>query len=438
MPRGNKIAILMSGVGKRQTDKDTPLAVGDLDTRINVTSRNWVNTEKTIEEIFDCVGEEIVGKEVTRIIRRLPIEGEFSPQIAAILAGYTYGVAAAPSGTTVNEIHVITVDATGGAWGYALAYDGINSSVKIPYGAPASKVKYMLEQLDNIGFGNTTVNKVGDVYTITYVNKRGAANIPAPTLDDNDLTGGAGTVVLTSSTNGSQITHAITELPSSQYQPPYTTLGVAFEDEAGSERLMVGAVLGDLRIIGAADNGKVTFAGNIISRDLVTATGLVIPACVVYRPMRTADCILTRNSVDLSSLLKEFEFSYDNGILTGNTAYTGRGYRPARLERASRRPRQLTYGILGGVTNDLYQEAEANPEADVKRAYSLRIGTAGDNITVNIPNGLTELNGAGGLTFDGESEDAIDRFITTPTKQGSTLPTNLTASVPIATQLLLT
>lgn len=440
MPRGNKLALLMSGVGKKQTDKDTPLALADLDTRINVTSRNYVNTEKTIEEIFDCISEDLVGKEVTRIIRRLPIEGEFVGRIAAVLAGYAYGVAASPTGATVNEVHTLEVDGTGGSFTYELVYDGMTRITTIPVaGLTAAKLKYKIEELDNVGFGNTTVTgPVADVYTITFVGKRAAADIPLPTVDDTNVTGGGATVTPLSTATGDQRVHNITELPPTLYQPPYTTLGVAFEDETGSERIMVGATLNNLRFTAPANNGKITFAADVISRDLLTAEGLVIPSCVVYRPARTADCLFTHNAVDYTDILREFEFQYNNNILTGDTAYTGRSVKPSRLERANRRTRQLTFGLLGGITNDMYLEAETNPEADVKRASSLRIGPQGESLTVSIPNGLTELNTGGGLSFEGESEEAVDRFITTPTKQGSTLPTNIAARVPIAVQLLQT
>lgn len=437
MPRGNKLALLMSGVGLKQTDKDTPLDVADLDFRINVTSRNYVNTDKTIEEIFDCVAEEIVEKEVTRVIRRLPIEGQFNGKTAAILASYAMGVAASPTGATTNEVQSLVVDGTGGQFNFELAYDGMTRNVNIPVaGLTAAKVKHFIESLDNIGFGNTTVTGAG-TFTITYVGKRAGADIPLPTVDDSLVTGGGASASITQTTAGNQKSHAITELPPALYQPPYTSFGIMFEDEVGSERELVGAVMDNIKFTGSGADGKITFSGDIIARDLIPAAGLEVPTCVVYRPQRTADCLFVRNGSDLTDILREFEYSFNNNTLTGDTAYTGRGVRPNRLERANKRTRQLTFGLLGGITNDIYQEAEANPEGNVLAVYALRIGTAGDGLTVNIPNGLTELNTGGGLTFDGESEEAVDRLIVTPTKQGVTLPTNIVAKVPIATQLLL-
>lgn len=440
MGRGNTIALLMSGEGKRQVDKDTPLAVAELDTRINMTSPNWVNTEKTIEDLFDCVKQEIVGKEVTRIIRRLPFETEFSGTIGAILSGYSWGVAASPTGATANEQFTLQVDATGGSFTFQLDYDNIDRTITVPIaGLTAAKLKYMLESMDNIGFGNTTVTFLVDTYTVTFVGKRAGANIPAPVIDDALATGGGAAVVLTPVTAGNQRLHNITELPATEYQPPYTSFGIAFEDEVGSERVMTGAVVDNLRFSAPANGGKVTIAGDIISRDLVVNGDLVIPECVVYRAARTSDCIFVRNGIDYTEVLKEFVFAYNNNTLTGNTAYTGRSVKPSRLERASQRTRSLTYGLLGGVTAAIYQEAETNPEADIKRAYSVRIGVEGDSLTVSIPNGLTELaTGSGGIDFDGESEEAIERFVTTPTKQAPTLPTAIAARVPIAVQLLQT
>lgn len=441
MPRGNKIFLLFNGAGKKQTDKDIPLATADFDTRINVTSRNWVNTDKTIDEIFDCVAEELTGKEVTRIIYKLPIEGQFVARIMAVLAAYCMGVAASPSGSTVNASQTITVDGTGGSFVLPIVVDGITSNVTIPVGATAAQFKYAIESSDAVGFGNTTVGLAGTapyVYTIVFVGKRAAAPIATIVPDATNVTGGAGTVVAASVATGQQITHNITEMPTATYQPPYTSFAIGFEDEAGSERILFGAVIDDLKFTGAANNGKVTFSGNLIIRNKQVLTGLTIPTCVVYRPTRTADCLFTRNSVDYSATLREFEYSYNNNILTGDTAYTGRSVRPSRLERANKRTRQLTYGILGGVINSLYQEAEGNPEANVLRATLLRIGPAGDSLTLNIPNGLTELNTGGGLSFDGESEEAVDRFIDTPTKQSTTLPTNIVAKVPLTAQMLLT
>lgn len=434
MGRGNNIALVMSSLGKTQTDKFTPLPVGELDLRLNVTSRNWVETVKTIEDIFDCVGEDIVSREVTRVIRRLPIEGEFVPVFCAPLMALAWGGAASPAIVVpANEVATVeVVNADGGSFKLRLDYDGIDqTTVSIPYGASAALFKSLIEDLDNIGYGNTSVVKAGDLYTITFTGKRGFADIPLFTLESNDLTGVGADVNIAETTAGAQRSHNITEM--SGYSQPMTTFGIAFEDEPGSERLMVGATIENFNVTGANNNGKVTFSAEIVSRDLIVEPTLVIPECVTYRPIRTADCILTRNSEDLTEGLRDFALNFSNNTLTGNTAYTGRSVKPTRLERSNRRTRSLSYTLIGAsqsVTSPLYLEAINNPEADIKRVTSLRIGVAGNNVTVNIPNALTELaTGSGGINFDNESEEALNRYIDTPTKVGGVAPTNLVAKV---------
>lgn len=429
MPRGNRIVLMISGAAKQQADRDTPLDLADLDFRVNVTSRNWIEEAKTVEEILDCLAEEVVGKDVTRVLSRLPIEGEFSPAMVAPLAAYTYGQAAAPTGTTGNTSITFANTYTAGAYRVTFTYDGmVCQTAPIPWNATAAQFKRAIEDCENIGTGNTTVGLVGGTYTAQFINKRGSAAIPVPTLDAGTATGGVA-LVITRTVTGSQRAHAVTEI--SGYQPPYFTLGAAFEDEAGSENLLVGAVMSNLRITGANNNGKVTFAADIVARQVLSGEGLTIPDCLTPRPTRTLDCILTYDGDDITARMREFAFNYDNLILTTDHAYTGRGPKPTRLERATRRTRALTFAITGGVTEALYGEAKANPAADIKAAATLRIGTDGDNITVNIPNALLELQeGAGGLRFDGEAEEAVGLFQITPTKQGSTKPSNLVIEVP--------
>ena len=430
MARGNRIALMMSSLGKIQTDMFTPLDVADLDLRLSLTSRNWVETAKTIEDIFDCVGEELVGREVTRIIRRLPVEGEFTAFSFAPIAANAYGVAASPTGSSANKIVTVTiVNATGGYFKLTLNYDGINqTTANIPHNATARQFQRAIEELDNIGYGNSTVALAGGVYTVEFTGKRANANVPLFTPVTTDLTGVGADVTVAQTQAGGQLSHNIAE--NAGYAQKLTTFGIAFEDEPGSERLMVGASTENFVVTGAANNGKVTFSADIVSRDLITEPTLVVPPCVNnLKPIRTADCALVRNSVALTDKLREFTYSFNNNTLTANSAYTGRGVKPTRLDRANQRSRSLAYTLLGAsssVTDSLYEEADNNPEAFTVTATSLRVGTDGDNLTFNIPDGLTQLaTGSGGLGFDNESEEALIRLVDTPTKAGGVAPTNL-------------
>lgn len=433
------ITLVGSSTGKKQVDRDTPLALVDLDERINVTSTNWVETAKTIEDIMDCIREEVAGRETTRMLRRLPIEANFHARTAARILAYLKGVAADPTGATVNGQATVTIVGTSGNYRLKLPYEGISPvTAPIAYNATAAQFKYAVESLDNVGFGNTTVGKVGGVYTVEWIGKRAAAPIPVFIVEENNLAGGAATVTPLVTVVGSQRQHLVTEAP--DYQPPYTSLALAFEDEPGSERLLVGAVFDNVRFRLPEANGIVTMTADIIARDLQAGTGLDIPPCVVYRPMRTGDCRLIHNGVDYSALeaLVDAEYFWNNGILTGNSAYPGRGVKPGRLERARQRTRGLNFRLRGGVTNALYEEALTNPEANILRATALRVGVAGDGIEETLPNNLVELDTGGGIALSADNGESVDRYVSTPTKQGATAPSSTAAFIPQATAFLST
>lgn len=424
---------LMSGTGRRQANRDTPIPLAGMDERINLTSKNMVEGVKTIEDVLDCLNEEVTRRETTRVLYRLPVEGQFHAPTAAKMLAYAKGVAADPTGATANAVITVTVaGATSGWYTLELDYEGFSApTAPIPYDASAEVFRYALENTDPVGFGNTQVAKAGGVYTITFVGKRAAAAIPNLSVADSSQLGGVGaTVTPVLTTPGTQRQHAIDEMATDLL--PYTSFCIGFEDEAGSERQLVGASVDNIRFRLPDGNGIVTWSADIIARDVRPAPGLIIPVCTQIRPIRTGDCIFEHNGVNYSSLEKfvDGDYTYGNSIITSNSAYTSRGVRPTRFVRALRRSRGLTFRLLGGVTEALYQEAARNPEADVKRATSLRIGTEGDSVTETFPNNLLELDTGGGVGFSSDTGEALQRYISTATKVGSTNPSNTVAAVP--------
>jgi hypothetical protein len=424
----------MSSAGRRQADRDTPLALNLIDQRVNITSRNYVETAKTIEEIFDCIGEEVVDREVTRMIRRITVEAPYNPSVAAAILAYVKGVAAAPVGTSTNKIITVTVTGTGSYVLTLPAYDGQGAqpTTAIPHNATAEAFKFIIESLDNIGYGNTTVLLAGGVYTVEFVGKRSNAPLPNFTVDNTGMAGGAAVVAQTQA--GTQRTHAISENP--LYQNYYTSFVMGFEDEAGSDRQLVGAQITAFRVTLPEGGGALTMAWDIVARDLIPIAGYIIPACVVARPMRLADCRLTHGGTDYTASLIDGAYAFNNNTVTGNPAYTGRGVKPTRLERARRRTRTFTFRLLGGLTQALRLEAESNPEAGLRRATVLRMGTEGLNITETFPNNLLTIDGAG-IDFQGETDDSINRFASNADKVGATAPSSSVAYVPQATAFLL-
>jgi hypothetical protein len=431
----------MASDGRKQADRDTPLALLLIDKRINITSRSFVGTEKTIEEIFDCIGEEVVDREVTRVIRRVTIEMPYSPDLGAAFIAYAKGVAASPSGSASTNKR-ITLTYTGATGGYVLytlpAYDGKAAETTRPVAYPVSvpKLKDALESLDNIGYGNTVVSDLGaGVYQVEFTGKRAKAALPTLTKDVTNLTGVGADVAIAQTQAGTNYSHAITENP--DYQNAYTSFVMGFEDEADSSVEIVGAIVDAVRVTIPEGNAVITLAVDIIARDIIPATGYTVPACVTPRPMRLSDCRLIHGGTDLTDTWLDGAFAFSNNTVTGNPAYTGRGAKPSRLERARRRTRTFTFRLLGGLTDSLRLEAQANPEGAVRRATSLRIGTDGENITENIPNNLLTLdNAGGGVDFQAETDSSVNRFVSNFDKVGVTAPSNTVAHTGQATAYL--
>jgi hypothetical protein len=424
----------MSATGRRQADRDTPIALANIDERINITSRAYVETTKTVEEIFDCIGEEIVDREVTRMRRGITVEAPYNPEVAARMLAYAKGVAGAPTGATADKVITVSVTGTGSYILTLPAYDGYGAqpTTPIPHTATAAQFKYALESLDNIGYGNTTVTLVGGVYTVTFVGKRGAAPIPLLVADSTGMVGGAAVVAQT--TEGAQRSHAISENP--LYQNYYTSFVIGFEDEAGSERELVGAQVTGVRINAPEGGGAMTMGFDIVARDLIPAPGYIVPPCVTPRPMRLADCRLIHGGVDKSGKLIDFAYAFLTNTPTGNSAYTGRGIKPTRLERGRRRSRTLAFRLLDPLTDSLRLEAEANPEGGVRRSTVLRMGTDGLNITETFPNNLLTVDGAG-VDFQAETDESINRYASNPDKVGADPVTSTVANIPQATAMLL-
>lgn len=429
----------MSGTGKRQANRDTPLATADINTRVALTNKAWVDTQKTIEEILNCVGTEVVSREVTRMIRRMTVEATFAPTVGAKFFAYAKGVAAAPSGTSTNKIMQIVVDATSGTYILTIPiYDGqvAQPTAPIAFNATISQLKYAIESLDNVGYGNTIVTlPSAGTYLVEFTGKRAKANIPNFTANAAGLAGGASSVTISQTQAGAQRTHPITENP--DYDNPYTSFMVGFEDDPDSVRRLEGAQIEAVRVNAPEGGGAMTMGIDILCRDLVPISGYTPPVCAVPRPTRLADCRLTHGGIERTDALIDFAYAFINNIPTGNSAYPGRGVKPGRLERGKRRNRTLGFRLLGAISSDLRLEAETNPEADIKRATVLRMGTEGDAIEETFPNNTLTLDGAG-LDFQAETDDSINRYTSNADEVGTTDPSSTIARISQATALLLT
>jgi hypothetical protein len=439
--RSSQLAIAFSPTFKRQTAWDTPLAGSELTVAFPATSRNWIDTEETVEDVYDCTDEDLLFENVTGRLARLTIDFDVDPDFLAGWAAFNYGVAAAPSGGT-SEVQTETVTGTGGTrqFVFTRAYNR-QVSAAVAYNANAAAVQAALEAMSNIGAGNVAVGQAGAgpyVNTITFQGE--LANEDVSLLESiSAVTGPSAGVAIVQTTPGVGRTHAISRLGVGLYQLPFTTLYVGFR---GSDKqpVIFKNVVCDVLRVRSTNREKVTATVQLIgSGDLQDAVGFTMPECLDIEPIRFGDCALTVNGSDLYdpdsvyapgndiAIIRDWEYYHQNDTLTGVHAFTGQGIDIGRLERANRRPSGLNFGVLGEKGDPLYDLAKATrPRAIV--SASLRCGPTAKFVRFNVPQGILK-HDAPAIRFEGDAGESVIRLIDRPKRVSgdSTTPSNITA-----------
>lgn len=114
------------------------------------------------------------------------------------MAGLAY---TPPAATEVNEVQVVTVDATSGS--FKLSFGGQQTGA-IAENAPAAAVQTALRALSSIGGANVAVSgSDGGPYTVTFQNDLGEQNVAQMTADSTLLAGGTHTATVTTTQQGS-------------------------------------------------------------------------------------------------------------------------------------------------------------------------------------------------------------------------------------------
>lgn len=221
-------------------------------------------------------------------------------------------------------------------------------------------------------------------------------------------------------TGAAPYVHAITELPFDSYQPPVFSAVFGFRGGA-DPLLLTGCVLNSFSLAGKARQ-KVTGSANIKFATATVIDPYTFPICVNEMPLRFSDTNLNVDGVDLDLLLRSWDFSYDNKLLTDDHAYTNASTSPSRLERADRRERKINYAILGDNSDAAYIAAEAGDQAPV----ILTLGASPLAVIFTAPNAQLELDG-GGLAKDGQVGETNIKIAGTPMMNGVAMP--LSASV---------
>ncbi len=179
-------------------------------------------------------------------------------------------------------------------------------------------------------------------------------------------------------------THEFNMLGPGDFALPVTTMLAGFRGATAPPIRLQDLAVDSVRIRGAA-RGRITASVDVrFNGAMADATGATLPDCQTLTPLRMTDVSLTYDGTDLTPLLREFEFTYQNQILTNDHPFTAASIDITRLERADLRQQQLSIAILGEKGDPLWTDAFNR----AKKAVSLRIGPAsGLNIQIDIPAG---------------------------------------------------
>lgn len=168
--RSSQLTIGYNDLFKQQSDWNVPLDNADINKAFPATSRNWLETDDTTEDIMDCTGEDLLIELLTGQTASLTIDFDLDPDVFAGLAAGAMGSADAPTGGT-SEVQTEVMTATGGRRSLSVRTgSNTQTTVQLNYNASASAIQTALENLSNVGAGDIVVangTRVNPVFTET-------------------------------------------------------------------------------------------------------------------------------------------------------------------------------------------------------------------------------------------------------------------------------
>lgn len=374
----------ISGAGAAQSDFDTPMAEAALLYALDFTSDAFPRIDQEIDRILDCSQQDVVAKQLLTRIMRWDADFTPDPHQLAIFLAYLCGVAAAPTGATVNQVMTISIaNATAGSFKLVQTVGSRQKkTASIPYNATSAQIKRAIENLTAIGRNNTTVTGAGP-FAVTILGNLAGADLPVFTADITGLTGAGAAVNIDDTTGGSQKAHAISR--TAGFQPAPFSMITGWLGSARARRFLKSIVADTLRVSGSRATPLLSASVGLVGSGEVgePAGAYVLPDCQIIRAARFKDCELIIDGVayQTQNIWRDFELSMANGIIVDEDAYTDQDEDIHRAERADQRAFSLNVGVTGEEGDDLHAMGEGLAEVPV----ILRIGRSGYNVTCNIP-----------------------------------------------------
>lgn len=399
---------------KRQTAFGTARADADLDERHNCT----VEFEDVIdsEVVYDCSMEDIFDEQVQSRLKRVTLTyASITPQRLFGWVAMLLGSAAAPTGTPANEVQTITINATGGTFTISFDFEGKSGTTSaLAWNASAAVVQAALEALPGIGAGNVSVTLAALVYTITFQGDLAKANMPAVVTNAAGLTGGAGTAVQATTTQGANKYHAATR--STDDQLPKLSMGTGYEGNSTNPLKYRDLVVESVAInLNRRKNvtATVKLLGRFTPADMA---GFSVPSCQNLTALKGRDCEITVAGAYLAEEFWAASINLSNNVPTGDDLFPFDDVEIGNPERGDKPTYPITMQVLGSEGDTIGELARLRTKTSVQ----FLLGKPGNRCSLIFPTTLLKF-ASSPRVFVGERNRSAHSIEAVPHKDATLL-----------------
>lgn len=379
--RLKKAFYTFSSIFKKQAGFGTAIADGDLDDRHNCTVT--FDDVKERETIYDCEQSDVYDEEVTAQLKRVTLNyASITPQRLFGWVATLLSAAAAPTGTPANEVQTITINATGGTFTIAFSFEGKSGVTSaLAWNAEAAVVQAALENLSSIGSGNVSVSLAGLIYTITFQGDLQKANVSVVTTNAASLTGGTGTAVAATTTQGANKYHASTR--STDDQLVKISFGCGYEGNVSEDPLKFYNQAVESITINIQRRKLVTAAVVLVGRFTPSEmASYVVPACDNLPGLKGRYCKIKINGQYLGEEFWAGTITLNNAPPTGDDAFPFDDLEVSTLERGDKPTYPVSMQILGSEGDTLGELCRLESKVPVE----FLLGKPGDRCSLIFPN----------------------------------------------------
>jgi hypothetical protein len=212
---------------------------------------------------------------------------------------------------------------------------------------------------------------------------------------------------------------------------PKTSFIIGTEDSSDEpSELYAGMCINRVHLTGEV-RGKVSMDVDFVGPANPTVVeDFDFPSCTTLVPVYTNDCQFLLNSIDRTTDLRRFQYTFNNNLFTGDDPFPFDSVDAARIER-NVEDSLFNFALYGTKAHPVYVAAKAESEQPV----SLRIGTAAEGTSIIAASAQLALTDTE-LGYAGEANRSVINLDAVPFSVGGEAPDRVHASLAQAARFL--